>query len=104
LDEAIAELEGEDWEEVTGRTDIHVAPGGQVVVDQTGRFQAVEPRTRPDAAPAPVSTGPTDPRLRGLRALLAPLPPWGQVIVLVALISVLGLAVWRGGGLAGLWP
>lgn len=93
-------------EEVTGQTHVHVAPGGSVVVDQTGKFAAVEPRTRPDAAPAPVSTGPADPRVRGLGWLLEKFRPQDRVWVALALIVLLGLALWRGvvGAIAQLWP
>ena len=94
--EAIAELEGSAWEEEepTGQTYVHAAPGSTVVVEQTGKFKAIEPVTRLDN-PAPPSSVP--PRVKWLTALLnaalGPLPGWGRVLVLLALIGVLGLAV-----------
>lgn len=83
-------------EEVTGQVHVHVG--------QPGRFQAVESVTRPDAAPAPLSTGPTDPRVRGLGWLLDKLPEKHRVWVVLALIVLVGVVLWRGGAIAQLWP
>lgn len=93
-------------DEIT-ETHIHVHPprGSVVEADATGRLRAVsapddEP-TAPDHS-APRSGWP-ERVSRALVPLLGGLPPWGRVVVLLALIAVLALSVWRGGAGVGLW-
>jgi hypothetical protein len=112
LDEVIRELEGSAWDEISEVTENHIhihPPKGSVVeTDATGRMRAISvpdgddsTPTKPDH-PAPKSGWP-ERVSRALVPLLGGLPPWGRVVVLLALIAVLALSVWRGGAGAGLW-
>lgn len=100
------ELDEAEDEEVTGQVHIHVNGSGGAT-HETGRFDAVEPKTRPDH-PAPPSSEtlgpPPNERLRPLAWLLSGVPKEHRVWVILALIALLGVSVWKGGGLAGLWP
>ena len=99
--EAISELEGSAWkeEEPTGQTHVHAAPGATVVVEQTGKFKALAV-TRPDASPGPISQTPE--RVRAAKSFLEVFPGWGRVVVAVAVLVVVGLAIWKGVSLPGL--
>jgi hypothetical protein len=73
-------------EEVTGQVHVHVG--------QTGRFQAVEPVTRPDAAPAPVSETPKV--AKGAVSILNAVDSWPKAFALLVLALLVAFAIWRG--------
>jgi len=103
LEEAIAELEGEEWEEIT-ETQVIAQPGSTVIVDQTGKHQALRADdlpTRPDMIrpPKPDSTAP---KARFALAVLDRIqPPWLRVPVVLAVIGAVVFLVERG---VRLWP
>lgn len=90
VDEAIAELEGENWDEVTGETHVHVAPGGHVSLGQSGKFSAVELPTKPDSGPPPPWPA------RVALSLVRAVDSWPKALVALALLLLVGLAIWRG--------
>lgn len=93
-----------DDDEVT-ETQI-IVQGGTVHVGETGRHRALKSTSEPPTAPSNPrpSHGYPERVSRALAPLLGGLPPWGRVIVLLALIGVLALVVWRGGAGLKLWP
>jgi hypothetical protein len=98
VDEAIGKLEGTQWDEDSQVTHVHAAPGSVVNVDNTGKFAAVEPPTNP-INPRPASDPPSG-KAGVAISILKLLPPWGRVVVLLA---VLALVAWRGGVGLGWW-
>jgi len=102
LRQLAAELDGLD-DEVT-ETQIIVQPGATVHVDQTGRHRAMSDEiTKTDHGSPPRKSGWPERVSGALQPLLGGLTPWGRALILLALIAVLGLAVWRG-ALAALAP
>lgn len=65
--------------------------------DASGKFEALEAKTKPDASSPPSASTKQGFILR----LLNMLPPWGRVLVVVLII---GMLAWKGGEWMRFWP
>lgn len=110
--ELAAELYTLEDDDIT-ETELHIHPPRgaklEVETDATGKHRAIM-TSDPDDVPTktdhavPVHRSGWPERISGaLAPLLGGLTPTGRLFVLLALIAVLGLAVWRGGAGVGLW-
>lgn len=90
-------------DELSGQPQIHVN-GGTVLLGDTGKFPAVRPEeiTKPDAAlRAPISDTPA--KVKAAKSFFEVFPGWGRVLVALAILGVVGLAIWKGVSLPSLF-
>lgn len=90
------ELEAKDDEITETQLHVHLNGGGAVQVDQTGKFKALpadEP-TKPFASREPISETPA--RVKAARSFLEIYGPTGRVVVTVAILLLIGFAIWHG--------
>ena len=104
---ALAALEGSEWDDEVTENHFHLPKGTTLEADRTGRLRAV---SNPDDEitltenPAPKQPDSTPAKAKFALAVLDRLPAgWRGPVVIVAL-GLVGVALWRGGSLAGLWP
>jgi hypothetical protein len=91
LDHAIAELEGEDWEEATGQTHVHAAPGSTIVVDQTGKHRALQVTLPDNEKP---SVPPPSGLAKVATSFLGAVRGWPQALVALGIIALAAFWIW----------